>query len=134
MNLCEQHWAQLKKAIDERGLTHLISKDGVEAATRLVKGVEEGEASAETFDPLMGASLMIARNMMICLGDGALALLAVQPDAGCPPCPLCYGIEHCHCGLPVCDFLTWIDKAADGALAHARELKLVPDETTKGSN
>jgi hypothetical protein len=145
------HWEQLRKAIDDRGLTPFTAKDGKVAVAQLAKQVQENRAGKDTFDPLMGAHWAIAGNAMRFLegaGVNPLYLMAGGPEdpvdvskagekyAGrtWPRCPLCYlnlahelTCTHVKCGLDKERGYDWmIDRASDEALAQARQFGLVP--------
>lgn len=75
MNWCDTHWAQLRKAVDDKGLGHLVSKSGEEAAARTTAH----QAGAEDFDPLLGCWMQINMQMMEDLGG---------PYEECPMCIL----------------------------------------------
>ncbi len=113
MNLCQDHWEKLKKAIDDRGLSRLCEKTSEGIFDRAIEG---------TFDPLLGSSGKIFQNALDIVG---LDLMRPGED-GKPPCPVCYLVKHCQCGLEHCHFGSWIEAAADGALSYARENNLVP--------
>lgn len=120
MKFCSLHWTQLRAAIDARGLTPFVAQGGEEAARRLAEG-GEGRSS---FDPLLGAHNAILSNA---LSTAGLDLMQAGHDGG-EICPLCYLLAECRCehrGTPQCPFASWVDHAADGALAHAKQLGLV---------
>lgn len=112
MKFCEDHWTKLRTAIDERGMTKLVSKSGEEAARRTTEG---------GFDPLMGAHNSIVSNA---LERAGLELMNANPD-GSERCPMCFLGSHCeNCAVIV---ETWIGKAADGALEEATSLGLLKE-------
>lgn len=120
MKFCADHWAQLRAAIDARGLTPFVPQGGEEAARRMAEG-GEGRGG---FDPLMGAHNAIVSNA---LGTAGLEIMAPNAD-GSERCPLCYLLSECRCehrGTPQCPFATWVDRAADDQLARAKQLGLV---------
>lgn len=104
MRICVLHWDALKKAIADRGMAHLGVKTGQEAAAQAVNDIE-GRGAENVYDPLMSSNYMIWENA---LRAGGLAMM--NGDM----CPICQ--------LNVPD---WIDKAADAALAYAKEQGLV---------
>ena len=113
MKFCQPHWQSLRDAIAARGLNHLIAKDGKEAVERMVKEVK-GEDKALDFDPLMSAHWAICGNAIRC---GGLYLMSGDY------CPLCELNKHAPSemrteGVTPSD--AWIEKAADGALEHAK--------------
>lgn len=71
MRMCTGHWTKLRKAIDDRGLTHLVPNSGEEAVKLVAKG---------NLDPLMDAHMRIAK---AAVRDGGTYLL--KGDY----CPLC---------------------------------------------
>lgn len=149
MKFCQSHWDALRHRIDNRGLTHLIAKDGKVAVAQMAQQLQERDVTKDTFDPLMSAYWAIAGNVMKFL-DGAgmnpLYLMSggdedkVDARYGpkyegrtWPRCPLCY-INLAHevsctnpkCTMPKENGYDWmLDTAADEALDRARELKLV---------
>jgi hypothetical protein len=122
MRMCQEHWEALKLAIEERGMDHLIAKDGARAAQNLAQELEGGRTIAN-FDPLMGAHNAILGNA---LGFGGLAVMAPNDD-GSERCPLCFlNLMHReHCEQPGCDFMFdgWINRAADDELELWNELR-----------
>lgn len=110
--MCADHWEKLKDAIKARGIYHLV-KDAKGVHAEVVEAVEKGE-NTSTPDPLFAAHNMIVSN---CLNVAGLEIM--QPNAdGSERCPLCYLLKNCPCGEEAaCPFNTWIDRAADGALA-----------------
>ncbi len=124
MKFCMPHWAELKTAIDIRGLSHLVAKDGKVAADRL-KDELMGVATKDTYDPLMNA-----HNMITCRALEAGGLYLLTGDF----CPLCELDTH----LPALDekgqprpnsenkeSTNWINGCTDSVLNHCQELKLV---------
>ncbi len=51
MKICQAHWDRLRAAIKERGLEHLVAKDGATAMMHAVTELEGREAEND-FDPL----------------------------------------------------------------------------------
>lgn len=58
MQFCRAHWDMLRAAIEARGLSGLVAKDG-RAACENMKAELQGRADKSNFDPLMGAHNMI---------------------------------------------------------------------------
>jgi hypothetical protein len=118
MKFCEAHWAALRKAIDDRGLTPLVAPDGVEATRRVVENLKHGD-TPQNFDPLMGAHNAIVSNAM---GIAGLAIMQSNAD-GSPRCPICF-LNQCAKadGRPDVTFDSWIERAADDAAKLAGEL------------
>ena len=144
MQFCERHWQALKQRIDDRCLSHLISKDGATGE----------KAPANTFDPLMNAYWAICTNAMMLVDkmtppgqSVAPYLLSPAPEdpvdvkvygedkAGrtWPKCPLCYlnqvhefTCRETNCQLErVNGYDRFLDLAADEQLERARTLGLV---------
>lgn len=149
MTFCNDHWQRLRKEIDERGLGGLVAGSGEKATRKIATELEQGAQSRETFDPLMGAFFAISGNIMDKLGQAGmnpLYLLASDapedPVVGYPGyegrtwsrCVLCYinlahevSCKDARCRLPKQGGYDWmLARAADDALAKAREYKLVP--------
>lgn len=147
MKFCESHWQKLRNAIEARGLTPFIAKDGTVAAAQMAKQVEEQRSGKHTFDPLMQAHWAVAGNVMDYIGatgNNPLYLMTSGPEdpvvghAGYEGrtwsrCPLCY-INLAHeisCTDPKCQLdkqagYDWmVDRAAEDSLASAREFGLV---------
>lgn len=153
MKFCEDHWSRLRAALDQRGLTPFIAKDGTTAVIQLQKSLAHGGGGGDakdTFDPLMAAHWAIVNNTWRVLADAGtspLYLLMNGPEdlvdverAGAahagrtwPRCPLCY-INLAHeltctepaCRLPKVNGYDWmLDRAADDALELARGYGLV---------
>ena len=120
MKMCQSHWDKLKTAIDERGLGHLVAKDGVKAAQQIANQLNGSEAK-EDYDPLMSAYWAIMANSIKAFGIGAM-----QEDFGCSLCALDAHAAECKDeGCPKYTGQNWIDLASDGQLSIAKELGLV---------
>lgn len=115
MRMCSEHWSQLKQAIDDRGLTHLIAKDG-KTAFRQIQEDLSGAPEKETFDPLMAANFAIWSNA---IDMGGLYLMG-HDDQGNEYCPVCESTKH---NGPSEDW--WINNAANDAYTRAVEYGLV---------
>jgi hypothetical protein len=118
--LCQDHWDQLRAAVDERGLGALVAESGEEAMHRTVRELE-GERSIDSFDPLMNAFFLILGHAVELAGPRVMA----GPGDGCFLCWM--NLEHEHsctgCSLPrVNGFDHWIDKAADATKQRWLEL------------
>lgn len=111
MQICTDHWAELKQALEDRGLGHLISNDTEAAVNNLVEAIEGGEAPHE---PLMSAMMMLIINA---LQSGGLYLMGTDEN-GNDYCPVCEAALNGH--------NDWIAAAADGQLETCRERGLVP--------
>lgn len=150
MKFCQSHWEKLRAAIDQRGLTAFVAKDGTVAVAQMAKQVEENRSGKDTFDPLMSAHWSVSGNVFDMLGRAGMNPLYLMcgdeeevVDATLYPaykgrrwsrCPLCY-INLAHelsCTDQACKLdreagYDWmIDRAADDALTQARDYGLVP--------
>ena len=108
MNWCQPHWDKLRVAIEVRGLSKFIAKDGVQAANNLADDFNNDDP---TFDPLMGSWLRINNQMLESpLLNGRIL-----------ECPFCILIND---GRPelVDD---WIDGVTDAAVMYAIEEGLI---------
>lgn len=132
MKFCMPHWQALRKAIDDRGLTALISKDGATATQRLKAELQEAP-ERETFDPLMSAHWGIVNNALRFLeaAGGKGAALNLLGGEICPVCE-CNRAHEQTCTDPKCGLdkkagYDWmVDRAADDSLERARTLGLAP--------
>lgn len=129
------HWDKLRSAIDDRGLTSLISEGGEQAAKNLVSELSEGR-TIDNYDPLMSAHNLIwgnASNLIAQVGGNPMAMLdSTQPDH--VQCPICYlnwlSAEHDRiCKEPDCkkikgETFDWmIDRASGDALEAWKAMK-----------
>lgn len=122
MKLCQEHWNELKTAIEQRGLMHLVATSGEKAINQVVTQLN-GNDSNQTYDPLMSANFAIWGNALEVYG-----LAMMREDA---PCPLCLIDKHlAECKESNCKFKDsasdWIRFASDAQLTAARERGLVP--------
>lgn len=135
MKFCQEHWQQLRQKIDDRGLAHLVPKNGAVATQQMQSQLRERAVTKENFDPLMGAHWAIASNAMQVLQRAGVdpLYLMMEPAPGRTDCPLCE-LNRIHkegCREEKCtldkergyDF--FLDLAADEQLARAREIGLV---------
>jgi len=76
MMMCQEHWDRLRRAIDERGLSHLIARDSKRALEALTKEAE-GTAGPNDYDPFMAANWAIMSQALKC---GGLYLMEDGPD------------------------------------------------------
>jgi hypothetical protein len=119
MKFCKSHWDELRKALDDRGLMNLVAKDSQQLMDKMAKEIADGQPSAATFDPLIGAHNAILSNALDIVGLD----LMMPNDDGSDKCPLCYAITNCRCNRgDECDFRKWIDYAADEQLQVAKDL------------
>lgn len=110
MQFCQSHWNQLRAAIDSRGLSGLVAKNGQEMVQRMGSELA-GTATDQTFDPLMAAHWWILGAAL----DATHGSLLFS-DA----CPLC----ECEKNVPGLA-QAWIDQCCDGILAYCRQHGLV---------
>ncbi len=108
MRFCPDHWAELRKAIDDRCLSEFVAQDDVEAADRLTRG---------DFDPLMGAHNAIMSNGLKYMGLSVM----LSNDDGSQRCVICYGLTFNE-GPEA-----WIAAAADAQLAKAKKLGFIKE-------
>lgn len=119
MKMCQPHWDELRKAIADRGLSHLVAKDGKVAIER-VEDELRGTATDKTYDPLMDAHWMISGKA---LEMGGLYIMGEKHD-GSQYCPLCEVDIHAKdIGENAQE---WIKGCTDSILVHCQERKLVP--------
>ena len=118
MKFCQPHWDALRRAIDDRGLSHLVARDGA-AAAELLRAQAEGEAGPEAYDPLMAAHNMIAS---WAVENGGLAML--QGDL----CPVCEGMRRVTGVAPEEVERDLLTGPPDAALDYCREHGLVGGE------
>ena len=123
MRFCEQHWRDLKQAIDDRGMVHLVSKDGQTAIETLL----EAPNDVKSFDPLLIATMEIYGTALRYGG----AYLAIAKEDGTRYCPLCelvvHKAEEAKKERNIDNIAKhWIDGCTDFVLKEARELGLMP--------
>lgn len=113
MQFCTDHWNKLRLAIANRGIDHLVAKDGEAAITN-----EIAKLSGETgsYDPLMACHWMITNRA---LEFGGLYLMFPKED-GSQHCPVCEALLHSDG-----DEGYWIDGPADVALRECKERGLI---------
>lgn len=148
MQPCQTHWDALRKAIDDRNLSHLVAQGGEKAVRKIALELQQREVTKESFDPLLLAFFAISGNVMDTLGKAGmnpLYLLSNAPEDPVtgwpgyegrtwPRCPLCYiNLAHevscrdARCTLDRVHGYDWmIDRAADEAVERARALGLIP--------
>jgi len=96
MQICKDHWAMMRQAIDEKGMSSLIAKDGSTAIENEVAQLEAAKNGhpephkAAPFDPLMSMNWYWANSALEC---GGLAVLMAKED-GSPRCPLCEFVSN----------------------------------------
>ena len=126
MQMCQPHWDKLRAAIDERGLSALVARDGRAAAERVKREIE-GTDGPDDFDPLMSSMWAIFNNATATIEghapspeEGARAALSFMAADICPLCEL-NALHERDCREEDCTFSYdgWIGRAADDAAAYA---------------
>ena len=116
MKLCRPHWEQLKAAIAELGMMHLVAESGKIASERITAQLENKDHG---FDPLMNANFAIWTNALELGGK----YLMWNDENGNPYCPICESEKH-----KGNDAEWWIKNASEEQLARARSLGLMPPD------
>jgi hypothetical protein len=114
MQICQDHWHEIKNAIRQRGLWKFVTPAGY-ASGQSIRPELNPNPIPSTFDPLMAESLMISEQARMAFGSYA----AVRSD-----CPLCEAEQNLGAGTA----LEWIDTDADTILALCREQNMVRGE------
>lgn len=115
MKFCQPHWDELRKAVDDRGLSHLVAGDGQKAFEAMARELE-GRPEPGDWDPLMAAHWAITAHALEC---GGLYLMG-EDEQGNQYCPLCEAAKH------KANPTEWINGCADAMLENARQKNLVP--------
>jgi hypothetical protein len=117
MQMCRDHWMQMKSAIDERGLGALVSETGQEFTSKKLREREAGP-SVDSFEPLMGAYYALVHHLAH-ISPHILRIVG---------CPLCYAKEihkrvcmRAGCPPEYYDYL--IDLAADEQVEEWKSYK-----------
>jgi hypothetical protein len=111
MEICQDHWHELKNAIRQRGMWKLVSSNPTVSPNRGTPST-----GAETaFDPLAIAGRMIAHQAHMALGD------SLENRSSCP---LCEVEQNLGSGTSN----EWIDVNADTLLQLCRERHLLGTE------
>jgi hypothetical protein len=120
MKMCQPHWDALREAVKTKGMWHLVSRNGEEAAERAQRlSDKKRDADPKDYDPLFDTHMMIMSNA---LQAGGTYLMGTKED-GSEYCCLCELDAHKdQMGEGSKD---WIEKATDGALQYCREKGLV---------
>lgn len=129
--VCQKHWGMMREAVDVRGMSHLVAKDGRAAMENTVAQIE-GRATEENWDPLMTAfwnmkTLGLNKCGLASLAEGFCILCEIQKS---------YDDLQAHPekmespdwpkGAVPRDAQGWIDSCMDAMLSHARDKGLVP--------
>lgn len=116
MQICQDHWYELKNAIRQRGMWKLVSTDTSHQLPKpITKQVLTATSTGSAFDPLRVASLMISDQALMAFGD----YLETRSY-----CPLCEVEQNLGRGCS----LEWIDVDADAILEVCKERHLVSSE------
>jgi hypothetical protein len=120
MKICKQHWQLMRDAIEARGMSSLVAKDGETAMENEVKALE---GDAPDFDPLMSMHWHYSNEA---LRYGGLYLMFVSeeenPDNEGHYCPVCEFEKHSEGFVAV----ESIGRIADQMREYAIEQKLIP--------
>jgi len=111
-NFCQQHWDELKAAIEARDLMQFVAKDGKQAMENMVRDLE-GQNTVVDYEPLLGSDFCMSNVAMSFYG---LRMMAVEEGEEKPPCPVC-----------MMQKMPWIEWVASGALAEAIRRGLIAD-------
>jgi len=117
MRMCQPHWDQLRKAISDKNLMHLVAKSGEEAIARMITELEDKPDQPSARDPLMEANLSI---MSQALDQGGLYLMSPKED-GTDYCPLCEVVVHTEIGMDS----KWIEGCTDAILQDYKDNALL---------
>lgn len=114
MQICQDHWHELKNAIRQRGMWKLVSSNtGQQRPTQITKQMRATPPAG--FDPLSMVSVMILDQARMAFGD----TLEIRTC-----CPLC----KVELNLGTGRSLEWIDVDADAILEVCRQQKLIGGE------
>jgi hypothetical protein len=122
MKWCTEHWAQLRKAIEDLGLSHLVAKDGASAHANVVAELEAAaqgvDPPQETYDPLMSSYWAISSRA---LQMGGLYLMSGDY------CPLCELNKNCepHPDYQPDHAFHWIKGCTEAQLKYCQAQGLV---------
>ncbi len=120
MKICRDHWSMCRQAIEDRGMSGLVARDGEQAHENIV---EELQGGSPPFDPLMSMNWHWTNEALRC---GGLYLMAVDAEANPANdghyCPICEFVKH----LEGFDAPASIGTIADQMAAHARSEGLIP--------
>lgn len=122
MRICKEHWKTMREAVDARGMTGLVAKDGKQAVDDAVADLrQEPDPENERFDPLMSMNWHWMNNA---LREGGLYLMGQTEDGSNDGhyCPLCEYAKHMQ-GFEADEAIGLV---ADQMLNWARGEGLVP--------
>lgn len=115
MQICKDHWAMMREAIDNKGMSSLVAKDGKAAHENIVSELTVG--LQPPFDPLMS---MNWHWMAAAIECGGLAMMTPNDD-GSPRCPICEYVKN----VPSFDPKAKIDNVASQMQKHCIEEQLI---------
>lgn len=118
MKICTEHWAALRKGVQDRGMWHLVAQSGKEAIDQMVDELQ-GEDTKAQHDPLMAAHWAISGKA---LEQGGLYLMG-RKDDGSDYCPLCEVEAHTEAGMAQ----KWIDGCLDAQREYCVEIGRLKD-------
>lgn len=121
MRMCKPHWAMMREAVEARGMSGLIAKDGKQAIDDAVADINrEPDPKHERFDPLMSMNWHWSG---IALKAGGLGMMGQGPESNDGHyCPICELASHYDDFKPEAE----IGNVADQMLDFARGEGLVP--------
>ena len=116
MQICQDHWHELKNAIRRRGMWKLVSPDTVrQLPAHVTKRVLTSTTIEWRLDPLSMATLMICEQALAALGDYIET---------CGYCPLCEVEQNLGQGRSV----EWVEVNADTIFEVCRKRDLISRE------
>ena len=104
MQFCSDHWAALRKAVDEAGLGEYVAPSGEELVDRI---------RLDGFDPLMGAHLALVQHIVRVTPVGAVFIWTMDG------CPMCYANEAHKTDCTNCPKPEWSDRWFDQFIPNA---------------
>ena len=113
MQICEDHWHELKNAIRQRGMWRLVAEETGAVYSPVQEG--QGQRRSGDLDPLMMTSLLISEQALMAFGSYLLTHRC---------CPLCEVEFNLGKGLS----FDWIDFDADQILQVCKERHLIESE------
>lgn len=107
VQICKDHWKNMRDKVSELGMDHLVSKTGEEAMEKMVDQIEGTDTTPEkTFDPLLNANWAITAQWIKDVG------IAGMSYDGCPLCE----VESTSPGRAQ----NWIDGSIGDQLEYAK--------------
>jgi hypothetical protein len=131
VKFCQPHWEAMRAAVDARGMSHLVARDGHEAIENEVLRLR-GDTSPQTWDPLMAAHWAIAERVINRIGHSQGPAAALSALGGEDFCPLCEVQKSFDSWDPAKrppeahDAQGWVDDCMDAMRKHAVAKGLVP--------